>query len=396
MSAAAALDPGTTAPSLRFSWARVPFVTGDLPGTGGRVREEPEDFRVEELPAYEPQGSGSHLYLRVEKRGLTTRDLVQALMAGGLAENQIGVAGLKDKHAVTVQWISIPKAFEEASRELDALPGARILERSYHRNKLGLGHLRGNRFEIVVRGVDAGAVATAGRVFGELSRRGSPNFFGPQRFGRFGSNAIDGLAVVRGERVPGGHRLRRFFVSALQSLVFNDLLALRIGSGRYDSVLSGDWARRHDSGGVFKVDDPVAESARAARLEISALLPLHGRRVRLAEGEAGELEREVLERYGLAWSAFGSRRGDRRASRLVVADPEVTAAGADAVRLAFSLPKGSYATVVLREVMKVDVDAPSEPSADRRAPAAGEDAAGGDGDDGDEDDGRQDDGFDDT
>ncbi len=342
-----------------FDWARLPYITPELPGAGGSVRASPEDFLVEELPAYLPQGSGSHLYLKVEKRGLTTRDLVVALTRAGLSETSIGVAGLKDKAAVTVQWLSVPRRFEEAASALEQLPGVRILERSHHKNKLAIGHLSGNRFEITVRDVDAEAVTRAETILARLRQTGTPNWFGPQRFGRFGSNAYDGLRVLQGERVPGGHRLRRFFVSALQSQLFNHMLASRIELGLFQTVVEGDWARKHDTGGTFEVKDAEAEAARALRLEISATLPLHGRKVKLSDARAGELERATLEEFGLSWAQFGSRRGDRRGSRLLVDDATVTDAGPGALRLAFSLPKGSYATAVLREVLKVDVDQPA-------------------------------------
>ncbi len=377
MSALPEVDPER----LRFRWSDLPSPTADLPGTGGRIRQRPDDFRVEEVPAYLPQGSGSHLYLKVEKRNLTTRDLVAALMRHGLRENEVGVAGLKDKSAVTVQWISVPRRSEAAADGLEALAGVRVLERSYHRNKLGIGHLRGNRFVVTIRDVDDGAAADRARaVLRALAERGAPNYFGPQRFGRFGNNAVDGLRVLRGESVPGGHRLRRFFVSALQSLLFNALLAERIDRGLYGAVVTGDWARKHDTGGVFRVEDGALESPRAARLEISATLPLYGRRVRLSEAEAGVLEGRILERYGLRWSAFGSRRGDRRPSRLVLEDVEVREDDG-ALVVAFMLPKGSYATVVLRELMKVEVDAPVAYDAGARDDGDAEN------DEGDEDDG---------
>ncbi len=343
---------------LRFSWQDLPLVTPDLPGTGGVIRVHPEDFRVEEIPAYLPVGRGSHLYLWVEKRNRTTRELVQALVAWGLAEAEVGVAGLKDKGAVTVQWLSVPKRAEPALEALREMSGVRVLETSLHGNKLGLGHLHGNRFTLVIRDVDAAAEARAGAVFERLACLGSPNYFGPQRFGRFGTNAVDGVRVLRGERVPGGHRLRRFFVSALQSLLFNELLAQRIRGGLYRSVLTGDWAQKHDTGGVFEVSDGALESPRAERLEISATLPLYGRRVRLSGAQAGELERGVLERHGLRWSSFGSRRGDRRISRLVIEAPAVSRHDEGALEVSFTLRKGSYATTVLRELMKVEVDAP--------------------------------------
>lgn len=360
---------------LGFRWDRLPVITHDLPGTGGLIRATPEEFLVTEIPAYLPSGIGSHLYLLVEKRGLTTSDLMQALKRGGVEEKAIGAAGLKDKAAVTVQWLSIPKRHREAVAELTALPGVRVLEESYHSNKLGIGHLRGNRFAVTVQGVVPDAAARAEAVLAALAERGSPNWYGPQRFGRFGGNAYDGLRVLRGESVPGGHRLKRFFVAALQSHLFNGMLAERVKRGWYQRVVAGDWARKHDTGGTFLVEDEAAESPRAQRLEISATLPLFGRKVKPSGGAAGEVEQQVLTEHELSWAQFGSRRGDRRPSRVLLEEttvelvdsaPDQAAAGSDtvtsssAIRLAFTLPKGSYATAVLRELTKQDVDAPFE------------------------------------
>lgn len=347
-----------------FRWSDLPYVTVDVAGTGGVVRTTPDDFLVTEIPAYLPEGTGSHRYLLVEKRGYNTRELVQALMRGGVEERSIGVAGLKDKAAVTVQWLSVPKRYPAAVAELAALPGVRILDESFHRNKLGIGHLQGNRFEITVRGVRDDAEETAAAGLAALAARGSPNWFGPQRFGRFGGNAYDGLRVLRDEDVPGGHRLKRFFLSALQSTLFNANLAKRIGLGLYQQVIVGDYARKHDTGGTFLVEDAPLETARAERLEISATLPLFGRKVKQSTGTAGELEQAVLDSFGLRWAQFASRHGDRRSSRVLLTDTVVNSApgedGRPALRLGFTLPKGSYATAVLREVLKEDVDAPFE------------------------------------
>jgi tRNA pseudouridine13 synthase len=204
----------------------------------------------------------------------------------------------------------------------------------------------------------------------ELAMRGVPNYFGPQRFGRFGRNAVDGALAVRGHAVPGGRTLTRFFVAALQSRVFNALLAERVRDGTFGTVLRGDWARKHDTGGTFEVDDVAAEAPRAAALAISATLPLYGTRVRPSAHQAGERERALLGHLGLSWEDFtgrgapgrrtpqAGRRGDRRPTRLVSLPVEVEQEG-DALRLTFELPKGSYATTLVREITKVDFDAPS-------------------------------------
>lgn len=345
--------------ALTFRWDDLPALSADLTGTAGRIRYEPEDFVVEELPAYLPEGRGSHTYVRVEKVGRTTRDLVALLAAAGVPDRSIGVAGLKDKLARTQQWLSLPNAHAAALSALEGAEGVRVLEVSRHRNKLGIGHLRGNRFTIRVRDVEPGAAARARAVLASLRERGVPNYVGPQRFGRFGRNAVDGYLELRGHVQPGGPRLRRFFVAALQSQLFNLLLAERIRDGSFASVVAGDWPRKHDTGGTFEVLDLAAEAPRALALAISATLPLYGSKVRVSGASAGERELALLERLGLRWQDFRARRGDRRITRLVGLDASVEDEG-DALTLRFTLPKGSYATTLLREIMKVPVDAPSE------------------------------------
>ena len=343
-----------SSPDFRFRWSDLSPLTAQLPGSGGQIRTTLEDFTVEEVPLYLPEGSGSHAYAFVEKRGLTTRDLVSALLRQGLKEREIGVAGLKDKYAVTKQWLSVPNRHAAALDTLAELDGVSVLETSRHRNKLGIGHLRGNRFSVRVRGGD---VAAAAAVLEVLGTQGVPNYFGPQRFGRYGTNAVDGLKLIRGEHVPGGHRLKRFFSSALQSLLFNHMLNVRVARGLYGRVVQGDWAKKRETGGVFVVEDAEVEEPRAERGEISATLPLYGKKVKISEFAAGLLEEETLAYFGLRWSDFTARKGSRRPSRIFLDDAVLTPE-ADGYTFAFTLQKGSFATSVLREVMKVEVDEP--------------------------------------
>lgn len=334
---------------LTFRWSDYVPLTASLPGTGGVLRSELEDFVVEELPIYLPQGKGSHAYAWVEKRGLTTRDLVLVLLREGLKEQQIGVAGLKDKQAITRQWISVPNRFAKVLENLETLDGVKILEMSRHKNKLGMGHLKGNRFSVRVRQAD---IEKAKPILEVLQRLGVPNYFGPQRFGNEGLNPVDGYKVLYGLKAPGGHRLKGLFISALQSLVFNYVLSKRIEQGFLDTVLLGDWAKKHDTGGEFLVEDPI-ESKRAKRFEISAILPLYGKRVKVAEALAGDIEKQGLEYFELVWAKFASRRGDRRLSRfpLQVVTLEPTE---DGYWVKFDLPKGAFATSILRELLKME------------------------------------------
>jgi tRNA pseudouridine13 synthase len=337
----------------------LPLVTADLPGSGGTVRAAPEDFRVDEVPAYRPSGAGPHLYLRIEKRGRTTRDALRAL-AGvlGVPERDAGYAGMKDKDAVTTQWLSFPVASDPDPSAL-AGPGLRILEVSRHGNKLRTGHVRANVFSIAVRGGDPARARAAAAALGE---RGLPNFFGPQRFGAAGRNAAVGRALLVGPDGPEVRRaardrfLRRLSLSAYQAHLFNRWLAERIADGLFAAALRGDVMKKLDSGGLFDCEDPAADGPRVAAFEISPAGPMFGHRLRPAGGEALAREERLLAAEGIRLEDFarggGEAEGTRRAARLPAAI--AVEHEADGYRLRFELPKGSYATVVLGELVKGD------------------------------------------
>ena len=335
----------------RFDWGQLPAVSSDLPGTGGEIRREPEDFRVVEIPSYLPSGEGRHAYAFIEKRGLATLDVVKALQDRGVPERAIGFAGRKDKHAITHQWFSVHEEHEDKLHSLNEVEGISILETSRHTNKLGLGHLRANRFEIRVRNPVPDWKNISAAVLERIASLGLPNYFGPQRFGSFNDNAIEAIRLARGESRAGTRRSYRFYLSALQSHVFNHLVKARIERGLYRRVLNGDWAQRHDSGGMFVVEDGEAESARANRLEISAVLPLFGKKAKLSKESAGDLERDVLEDSRLAWYDFRTLTGARRVSRIIPWDVALETTE-DGYVAAFTLPRGSFATCLLRELLK--------------------------------------------
>jgi len=325
------------------------------------IRTRPEDFVVDEIPAYAPSGKGEHLYVTLRKTGRNTLDVVRDLCrAIGADARGAGYAGMKDRHAVTTQTISIPVPIAEAPEPRLAslsLPGVEILEVSRHTNKLRPGHLVGNRFTITLRDLSPEDAAKVARDLETTGRTGAPNAFGPQRFGRDGKNPTRALAWLRGEeRGPRDRRDQRFLFSALQSILFNDVLARRVAAGTWASVLPGDLAKKHDSGGLFLVPaegrDREDAEARALAGAISATGPMFGAKMRWPEGEPLAIEREVLatvlpDASRLeAFRALGE--GTRRPLRLMVGDLEVSPVDASGgLTVSFVLPKGGYATTVL-------------------------------------------------
>ena len=338
----------------------VPLLTPDLPGTSGVLRVSEEDFSVEELPLYEPSGAGEHLYLTVEKRGRTTPDVAEEIARRlGARERDVGTAGLKDRRALTVQRISVrSRASPEEASKIEG-PGFRVLAAARHGNKLRPGHLRGNRFRIVIRGVVPDALARAEAICARLRETGAANLFGPQRFGRSGDNAVLGRSILVRERQVSDRFLRRLALSALQSELFNRCLSARIADALFSTAIDGDVMKKRATGGLFVCEDPRADAERVAAGEIDPAGPLPGHSLFAARGEAWRREQAVLSESAVdpQWFAAGGgeMQGARRPYRIAPGELRVAAAEDGALAVSFALPNGSYAVSVLREIAKTDV-----------------------------------------
>jgi tRNA pseudouridine13 synthase len=191
-----------------------------------------------------------------------------------------------------------------------------------------------------------------------LAATGLPNFFGPQRFGSGGANVQQGLAILQGEPTRHNAWLRRFLISAYQSFLCNRYLARRVELGLFDRMLTGDVAKKHATGGMFQVEDGAVETPRLTAQEISFTAPMYGPKMWAATGEAGELEAAVLAEAPAGMDALAAARveGTRRLGRLLAGDVQVTpVADGDGLTMTFALPKGAFATTLLREFMKVDL-----------------------------------------
>jgi tRNA pseudouridine13 synthase len=319
----------------------------------GRFKQTPEDFEVEEVPAYAASGEGEHLFLWVEKRGVSTPEAAKRLSRHlGLTDRDVSWAGLKDKQAVTRQLLCVP-ARVEGTIALFADPEVRVLWAKRHRNKLKTGHLDGNIFTLkVVEVTDADAFRAA---FERLRAGGVPNFFGEQRFGAAGQNAAQGKKLLQ-KGGKGGNRFeRKLFLSAYQSLLFNRALDRRIAAGTFSKALVGDVLKKHETGGEFVCADAAVDQPRVEAFEVSPTGPLFGPKMRQAEGEIGAAEQALLDEEKIDLALFdaggGETQGARRFFRVRLGEPSLELEGGVA-KLKFMLPAGSYATVVLDELVQ--------------------------------------------
>ena len=339
----------------------LPYFTADLPGIGGELKQEPGDFEVEEIPAYLPSGAGEHLFLWIEKTGITTEQLTrQIVQTLRMANRDIGVAALKDRHAVARQFVSIPAKFAGGVGSLES-PQVRVLSATLHGNKLRTGHLRGNRFSILLRNVPPDALEMALPIASRLQQLGVPNYFGDQRFGIDGETAQLGFDLLRGEKVPEDiHPARRRFLlklalSAAQSVLFNQALATRLLTGHLHQVIAGDVLQVAASGGVFVCEDVAADQPRFDSREVLPTGPMFGPKMKLAAGTVAEHEAQLLEKSGLTVEHFSRfpdlTSGTRRPYLILPGDLEVQQEAAG-LRFRFTLPSGSYATILLREFQK--------------------------------------------
>lgn len=338
----------------------------DLPAVGGALGPEPEDFEVDEVLEYPLTGSGEHLWVRIQKRRLNTQDAIEIVArAAGVRARDVGSAGMKDKHAVTSQWLSLPPgASDPATWQLP--DGLGVLESARHAKKLRTGQLAGNRFTLRLVGVPEGGAERARAVIERLKARGLPNRFGGQRFGIGGANlarAVEWLrSGARNDR-KRGRFYTKLYPSVIQSEIFNRYLDLRTAQD-LSRLMPGEVVRLDGSGSVFVVEDPAREQHRLDERDIHLTGPMPGPKMRAASGPAKELEARAADEAGIdgalleALGRFvdGARRdllvfpGD-----LVLSEPEP-----GTLALAFFLPAGSYATELVRELTRTPFFSPRE------------------------------------
>ena len=323
-----------------------------------RIRVQPEDFRVEEVLGFEADGEGPHVMLKVEKRGSNTHWVAgQLARHAGVPPGEVGYAGLKDRYAVTVQHFTV-NIDRRPEPDWSALGGEdfKILSAARQRRKLKTGVLKGNRFRLVLRDLSEPAASLAPKLEA-ISKRGVPNYFGSQRFGRDGANIPKAAAMLSGERRIHDRRLRSLLLSTARSLLFNAVLSHRVKAGNWDTLLEGDALMLDGSRSVFRSETgDAALPARLASGDLHPTGPLWGWGEPMAGGAARALEEvEIQEHPALAQGLIGAGlEAARRSLRLPVREFSWQVPDDKTLILEFYLPAGAYATAVLRELVDVD------------------------------------------
>jgi tRNA pseudouridine13 synthase len=321
------------------------------------LKATPEDFHVEEQLSFEPSGTGPHWLLRVEKRTANTRWVAAEIARlAGVPAGDVGYAGLKDRHAVAVQWFSVPKLATAAEFWINArTPEFKVLEARANLRKLRVGALSGNRFRIRLRNVTWSREQLDLKL-DALRTHGAPNYFGPQRFGRDGYNLDRVAAWVQSGVAPRGRAERSFALSAARSLMFNAVLARRVEAGDWSQLAPGDLASLDGSGSHFSVvsvDDELRR--RLAEFDVHPSGPLWGRGPPASQGRALQHELEASRELTTVADLLAAEglTQERRALRCTIR--ELTALrDASTLTLSFSLGRGQFATAVLREICEFE------------------------------------------
>ncbi len=337
-------------------------------------KQTPRDFVVEEIPLYEFSGEGEHLVLFVRKKSLSTLELVSAIAKYlGIKNKEIGYAGLKDKHAMTKQYISLHKKHEEAMENFSH-ENVKILSTTYHNNKIRIGHLKGNRFFIKLKKVNPTSAQKIDEALKNIAKLGMPNFYGYQRFGNDGDNHVLGEKIAKGEKKERNPKIRKFLISAYQSHLFNLWLSRRLEinilvdsfktteletllnmpSSEIDKLkkqvhpfklLSGDIMEHYPHGRLFDFDGGEEDLKRFETRDISPTGLLCGKKARIASDTARVIEKDFDDTI--------NADGARRYAWVFPSDIEGRFKEVEAqYEMNFTLPKGSYATVLIEEIAK--------------------------------------------
>ena len=327
----------------------------------GVYKTTAEDFVVEEQIAFSLSGEGEHLWCWVEKMGENTDWVAQQLAKwAGVPTSRVGVAGQKDRHAVTRQWFSIQLPGKDDPKPEDlALDTVKILKMVRHQRKLQTGGLKGNRFELVIRNISGDCDEVEQRLEA-IKTQGIPNYFGEQRFGNQGRNLPKATEFFSGALTRVKRNQKSMYISAARSWMFNLILSERIQQGTWNQFVAGDVMQLNGSSKWFEDDASENLAERVQQADLHPTGAMVGRGELPSKSAILTLEKTVLESFP-EWVTGLEELGlkqDRRALRIMPEDVQWQWLDSDSehkrLKVSFSLPSGSYATMVLRELMKVE------------------------------------------
>ena len=308
------------------------------PSIEGLFRRHPEDFCVDENLGFDLTGSGEHVYLHIEKRGDNTAWLARQIAR--LADVQpmdVGYAGLKDRHGITRQWFSVyfPKGEEPQWSELNS-ETVTLLTITRHNKKLRRGAHANNKFRIRLHQL-SGDIESLQQRLSSVAKQGVPNYFGEQRFGHDGNNLQEAQRLlVDGGKIKNRQK-RGLILSAARSYLFNSVLSARVHGDTWKTLLEGE---------------PSLEATQNNEGTSLPNGPLWGRGRPLSAGECLSLETQILSPLE-SWRDGLEHVGLSQERRLLSLLPEDFCSNIEQGRLevSFSLPPGTYATAVLRELL---------------------------------------------
>ena len=322
-----------------------------------RFKSQPDDFQVEEMLGIDPTGEGEHCLVWVEKTERNTNDVATDFAKKlGIRKRLISHCGMKDKNAVTRQWFSIhlPGRASPAESLLES-PGVRVLRMARHIRKLHRGAHQGNRFIVRLRECKFSKSDTQQR-WAKICEQGVPNYFGPQRFGARGDNVQQAIRFMSGEQEVNDRMLRGILISAARSYVFNACIARRVQTGVWNAVLDGEVFGFPDNRSLVLPHNLRGdEAARVTAGDLELTAPLWGLGELQSEGEVKVLEQQVAQEQAKIISGLEqfNLKQERRVIRLKPLVPELEWESDETLILRFALPKGTYATTLLKELVSV-------------------------------------------
>jgi len=328
------------------------FLYGE-PDCSAQIRCANEDFQVTEIPAFEPDGEGEHFYFKIKKNGENS-DWVAKQLARffDVTSKEVGYAGKKDRHAITVQWFSVClPGVKTVAIEAFNTPTIEILDVQKHSRKLRTGALKGNKFSLVLRNVSDDKVLAQRLAFVE---KGVPNYFGEQRFGINGANLQRGIALLKEEFKERNRTKKGLYISAVRSWFFNHILSTRIEQDTYNKVIAGDVVMLDGSKSHFLVDDIAQISERMNAFDLHLTGPMLGRGRSIVTEDSQCWEHDLLVPYATIVErlAYMGLSQERRSLRLLPKQLTSVCRSAGTWEISFELPPGSFATSVLRELCR--------------------------------------------